>query len=61
MVLIMVGIGLWPSPELYREGFLARWSLAVDEIGRLIDDPFAVFRIEEVAKRKAEPPALFQS
>lgn len=44
LVLVILGIGMWRSPEIDWEGFLEAWSVVIDDIARLIHDPFAVFR-----------------
>ena len=49
LVLMVMGLGMWQSPELDWEGFLGAWSLAIDsvmdEIVWLINDPFAALGI----------------
>ena len=45
VVLMVMGLGMWRSPELDWEGFLAAWALIFSDIARLIDDPFAVLGI----------------
>ena len=45
LVLVILGIGMWRSPEIDWEGFVDAWSLVVNDIVRLIDDPFAVLGI----------------
>ena len=45
LVLMVTGLGMWQSPEIDWEGFLAAWSMIGDEIVRLIHDPFAVLGI----------------
>lgn len=45
LVLMVLGLGMWRSPEVDWEGFLAAWSLIIDDIGRLYHDPFAVLGI----------------
>jgi len=45
LVLIILGIGMWQSPEINWEGFLAAWSTVANEIARLVHDPFAVLGI----------------
>ncbi len=42
---MVMGLGMWRSPELDWEGFLAAWSLVFNDIARLIDDPFAVLGV----------------
>ncbi len=44
-VLILLGIGMWRSPEMNWEGFLDAWSLVVNDVARLIHDPFAVLGV----------------
>ncbi len=44
-ILTVLGIGIWESPEISWEGFLAAWSIIGNEIARLKDDPFAVLGI----------------
>ncbi len=45
LVLIVLGIGMWRSPEIDWEGFLDAWSLVANDVARLIHDPFAVLGI----------------
>ena len=45
LVLMVLGLGMWRSPEINWEGFLEAWSLVFTDIARLIDDPFAVLGI----------------
>ena len=45
IVLIILGLGMWQSPEINWGGFIAAWSSIMGEIGRLIDDPFAILGI----------------
>jgi len=45
VVLMVLGLGMWRSPEINWEGFLEAWSLVFSDIARLIDDPFAVLGI----------------
>ena len=45
VVLMVIGLGMWKSPELDWEGFLGAWVMIGDEILRLIDDPFAILGI----------------
>ncbi len=42
VLLIVLGLGMWKSPEINWEGFLDAWASIGNEIARLIDDPFAV-------------------
>lgn len=44
-VLILLGIGMWRSPEMDWEGFLDAWSLVINDVARLIHDPFAVLGV----------------
>lgn len=45
LVLTVLGIGMWRSPEINWESFLAEWSTLANEIGRLTHDPFAILGI----------------
>ena len=45
VVLIILGLGMWRSPEIDWEGFLDAWSMVIDDIIRLTDDPFAVLGV----------------
>ena len=45
VILTVLGIGMWESPEINWEGFLAAWSLVGNELARLKDDPFAILGI----------------
>ena len=45
LVLMVLGIGMWRSPEINWESFLSEWSILMDEAIRLIYDPFAVLGI----------------
>jgi len=45
VVLMVLGIGMWRSPELDWEGFLEAWSVVINDIARLIHDPFAVLGV----------------
>ncbi len=49
LVLIVLGIGMWRSPEINWEGFLEAWrlviNLVINDIARLVHDPFAVLGI----------------
>jgi uncharacterized protein YjeT (DUF2065 family) len=42
VVLVVLGIGMWRSPEIDWQGFLDAWSWVINDIVRLTDDPFAV-------------------
>lgn len=44
-VLIVLGIGMWRSPEINWEGFLDAWSLVINDVARLVHDPFAVLGV----------------
>ena len=48
VTLMVLGFGMWRSPEINWDGFLEAWSLLFDDIARLIDDPFAVLGIAVV-------------
>ena len=45
LVLLILGLGMWRSPEIDWEGFVAAWSLVIDDIARLSHDPFAILGI----------------
>ena len=45
VVLMVMGIGMWHSPELDWEGFIAAWYLVINDIIRLYHDPFAVLGV----------------
>ena len=45
IVVLVLGIGMWKSPEINWTGFIGAWGLIGDEFSRLKDDPFAVLGI----------------
>ena len=45
LVLLILGLGMWRSPEIDWEGFLGAWKMVIDDIIRLSDDPFAILGI----------------
>jgi hypothetical protein len=45
VILFVLGIGMWVSPEVNWDSFIGAWSLLRDEFTRLTDDPFAVLGI----------------
>jgi uncharacterized protein YjeT (DUF2065 family) len=45
LVLVVLGVGMWQSPEMDWQGFLLAWSSVTKEIGRLVHDPFAILGI----------------
>ncbi len=45
LVLMVMGLGMWRSPELDWQGFLGAWSLIINDTVRLAHDPFAVLGI----------------
>ena len=45
VVLMVLGVGMWRSPEIDWEGFLDAWSMVIGDIIRLTDDPFAVLGV----------------
>ena len=45
MVVLVLGLGMWKSPEMSWEGFLNAWYLLGEEFARLKDDPFAILGI----------------
>jgi hypothetical protein len=45
IVILVLGIGMWKSPEMSWDGFIGAFSLIGDEFLRLKDDPFAILGI----------------
>ncbi len=45
IVMLILGLGMWKSPEMNWDGFIGAFGLIGDEFGRLIDDPFAILGI----------------
>ncbi|MFC2011979.1 hypothetical protein ACFLVU_02495 [Chloroflexota bacterium] len=45
LVLTVLGIGMWRSPEINWGSFLVEWSILTGEMNRLIHDPFAILGI----------------
>jgi len=45
VVLVVLGIGMWESPEINWNGFIKAWSTIGNEIVRLKNDPFAILGI----------------
>lgn len=45
LVVLVLGMGMWESPEMSWDGFLNAWSLLGEELARLKDDPFAILGI----------------
>ncbi len=45
LVILVLGLGMWKSPEMNWEGFLNSWYLIGEEFARLKDDPFAILGI----------------
>jgi hypothetical protein len=45
VIIFVVGLGMWKSPEMNWQGFLDSWYLIGQEITRLKDDPFAILGI----------------
>jgi len=42
---MVVGIGMWRSPELNWQSFVSEWSILMNEMNRLIHDPFGVLGV----------------
>jgi uncharacterized membrane protein len=42
LVFMILGLGMWHSPRIDWEGFVAAWSLVIGDIARLFRDPFAL-------------------
>ena len=45
VIILVLGIAMWLSPEVNWEGFMGAWGLIGDEFLRLKDDPFAILGI----------------
>jgi uncharacterized membrane protein YidH (DUF202 family) len=45
VIILVLGIGMWQSPEVNWEGFMGAWGSLGDEFGRLRHDPFAILGI----------------
>ena len=45
VIILVLGIGMWQSPEVDWAGFLGAWGSLGDEFTRLRHDPFAVLGI----------------
>ena len=45
LVLIVLGIGMWRSPEINWQSFLTEWSILTNEVNRLVHDPFAILGV----------------
>ena len=45
VVVLVLGIGMWQSPEVDWPGFMGAWSSIGDEFTRLKNDPFAILGI----------------
>lgn len=45
VVVLVLGIGMWQSPEVDWPGFMGAWASLGDEFNRLKNDPFAVLGI----------------
>lgn len=45
LVLVMLGLSMWRSPEISWSGFLGQWVLVGKEMARLVADPFAILGI----------------
>jgi hypothetical protein len=45
IVILVLGIGMWYSPEMSWDGFINSWYLIADEFVRLKEDPFAILGI----------------
>ena len=45
VIILVLGIGMWQSPEVNWAGFMGAWGSLGDEFGRLRHDPFAVLGI----------------
>ena len=45
VILMVLGLGMWESPEMNWQGFLAAWAIVGRELLRLKGDPFALLGI----------------
>jgi uncharacterized membrane protein YidH (DUF202 family) len=45
IIILVLGIGMWVSPEVDWPGFMGAFGLIGDEFARLKDDPFAILGI----------------
>ena len=45
LILLVLGLGMWRSPEMDWEGFVGAWALIVNDAVRLAHDPFAILGI----------------
>ena len=45
VIMLVLGIGMWVSPEVNWPGFTGAFGLIGDEFARLKDDPFAILGI----------------
>ena len=45
LVIVIIGIGMWRSPEVSWNSLLSEWSLLLDEMDRLVHSPFAILGV----------------
>ena len=45
VIILVLGIGMWQSPEVDWPGFMGAWDSLGDEFTRLKNDPFAILGI----------------
>ena len=45
IIILVLGIGMWQSPEVDWPGFMGAWGSLGDEFTRLKNDPFAILGI----------------
>jgi uncharacterized protein YjeT (DUF2065 family) len=45
VIILVLGIGMWQSPEVDWPGFIGAWHSLGDEFNRLKEDPFAILGI----------------
>ena len=45
IIILVLGIGMWQSPEVDWPGFMGVWGSLGDEFTRLKNDPFAILGI----------------
>ena len=45
VIILVLGIGMWQSPEVDWPGFMGAWTSIGNEFNRLKNDPFAILGI----------------
>ncbi len=49
VVVAVLGLGMWESPEISWDGFIRAWSMIGDGVLHLKEDPFAILGIVVLA------------